>query len=705
MMLRALLILLLSVIGLSPLAAQMPSSPLSSAKLNVPAVLEAESATPAPGQSVTLALRFRPAPTWHGYWQNPGEAGFGMQLKWQLPKGVTAGEPRYPVPSPLMVQGLMNYVFERDYAVLVDVKIDASVAAGTPLPIKLRGDWLACTDEICVPEGDDLSITLRAGNSKDGNEVATHAAKFDQYRMALPVPLDRDARYAITGNAIEIAIDYPANAPLGEVYFFPLTEKLFRYSQPQSAKQVGDRLIIKAAVSRDFAEPITGLLRFGDAQGDVQGLYIRAIPNGKALDTAGAAATPVPIVGGQGAKPAQDAAPPMAFGWILLFAVLGGLILNLMPCVFPILGLKALALAKAGGNERTARRDALAYSAGVILSCVALGGVMLALRAAGQQVGWAFQLQDPAIVLCLALLMVAVTANLAGVFELSSVNSGDSLARQSGMMGSFWTGVLAAIVATPCTGPFMATAMGAALLLPTAPALLLFAGLGLGLALPFLAIAYMPALRQRMPKPGPWLSQFRRAMAIPMGLTAIALLWLLWRMSGGYGLMIGTLACVTLLITLVLSGKYSSLKWAGVLAASMVVGLTVVAGVSLRNAPVESRTATADMLKSEPFSQALLDRYRTERRPVFVYFTADWCVTCKVNEYSVLNTTATQTAFVRSSIVVLKGDFTRRDPAISRFLNGQGRSGVPLYLYYPADSEAQILPQILTRDVMNNLSK
>jgi thiol:disulfide interchange protein len=695
MMLRALLILLLSVIGLSPLAAQMPG-----AKLNVPAVLEAESTAPAPGQSVTLALRFTPAPTWHGYWQNPGEAGFGMQLKWQLPKGVTAGEPRYPVPSPLMVQGLMNYVFERDYAVLVDVKIDASVAAGTPLPIKLRGDWLACTDEICVPEGDDLSINLRAG---DG--VTTQAATFDQYRMALPVPLDRDARYAITGKDIEIAIDYPASAPLGEVYFFPLTEKLFRYSLPQSARRVGDQLIIKAQVSRDFAEPITGLLRFGDAKTQAQGLYIRAVPNGKPLDISGAAVTPVPIVGGQGAKPAQEATLPMAFAWILLFAILGGLILNLMPCVFPILGLKALALAKAGGNERTARRDALAYSAGVILSCVALGGVMLALRAAGQQVGWAFQLQDPVIVLTLALLMVAVTANLAGVFELSSVNAGDGLTRQSGMIGSFWTGVLAAIVATPCTGPFMATAMGAALLLPTLPALLLFAGLGLGLALPFLAIAYIPALRQRLPKPGPWLLHFRRAMAVPMGLTAIALLWLLWRLSGDYGLIIGTLACGMLLITLVLSGKYSYLKWAGMLAASMVVGLTVVAGVSLRNVPVENRTATADTLKSQPFSQSLLDKYRTEKRPVFVYFTADWCVTCKVNEYSVLNTAATQTAFAASRIIVLKGDFTRRDPAISRFLNGQGRSGVPLYLYYPAGGEPQILPQILTRDILTNLSK
>jgi thiol:disulfide interchange protein/DsbC/DsbD-like thiol-disulfide interchange protein len=700
MMLRALLILLLSVIGLSPLAAQLPSSPLLSAKLNVPAVLEAESATPAPGQTVTLALRFKPAPTWHGYWQNPGEAGFGMQLKWQLPKGVSAGEPRYPVPSPLMVQGLMNYVFERDYAVLVDVKIDASVAAGTPLPIKLRGDWLACTDEICVPEGDDLSINLRAGNGE-----VTQGVKFDQYRMAQPVPLDRDARYAITDKDIEIAIDYPANAPLGEVYFFPLTEKLFRYSLPQSARRVGDRLIIKAQVSRDFAEPITGLLRFGDAKGDAQGLFIRAVPNGKTLDISGAGSTAVPIVGGQGAKPAQEGAPNMAFGWILLFAVLGGLILNLMPCVFPILGLKALALAKAGGNERTARRDALAYSSGVIVSCVALGGVMLALRAAGQQVGWAFQLQDPVIVLTLALLMVAVTANLAGVFELSSVNAGDGLTRQSGMMGSFWTGVLAAIVATPCTGPFMATAMGAALLLPTLPALLLFAGLGLGLALPFLAIAYVPALRRRMPKPGPWLSQFRQAMAVPMGLTALALLWLLWRLSGDYGLIIGTLACGMLLITLVLSGKYSYLKWADVLAASMVVGVTVVAGVSLRDAPAEKHTATADALQSEPFSEALLAKYRAEKRSIFVYFTADWCVTCKVNEYSVLNTAATQTAFAASRIIVLKGDFTRRDPAISRFLNGQGRSGVPLYLYYPAGGEPQILPQILTRDILTNLSK
>jgi thiol:disulfide interchange protein/DsbC/DsbD-like thiol-disulfide interchange protein len=702
MMLRALLILLLSVIGLSPLAAQMPE-----AKLNVPAVLEAESATPAPGQSVTLALRFRPAPTWHGYWQNPGEAGFGMQLKWQLPKGVTAGEPRYPVPSPLMVQGLMNYVFERDYAVLVDVKIDASVAVGTPLPIKLRGDWLACTDEICVPEGDDLSINLRAG---DG--AATQAAKFDQYRMALPVPLDRDAHYAITGKDIEIAIDYPASAPLGQVYFFPLTEKLFRYSLPQSAKRVGDRLIIKAAVSRNFAEPITGLLRFGDAkaQTQAQGLYVRAVPNRTAIDTTGAAATPVPTVGGQGTKSAQEAAPPMSFAWILLFAILGGLILNLMPCVFPILGLKALALAKAGGNERTARRDALAYSAGVILSCVALGGVMLALRAAGQQVGWAFQLQDPVIVLALALLMVAVTANLAGLFELSSVNAGDGLTRQRGMTGSFWTGVLAAIVATPCTGPFMATAMGAALLLPTLPALLLFAGLGLGLALPFLAIAYVPALRRRMPKPGPWLSQFRRAMAVPMGLTALALLWLLWRLVGNNALLVGIASSALLIFGLWRFGK-GQRNGKPIFNMPVLLGLAFILytvarlGLVYLPQPEISAKAAPDLLRSEAFSKERLEQYRRDGRRVFVYFTADWCVTCKVNEAAAINREDTKREFAGSAINVLKGDFTRRDPEILRFLAEYGRSGVPLYLYYPAGGEPQILPQILTRDILSNLPK
>jgi thiol:disulfide interchange protein len=392
------------------------------------------------------------------------------------------------------------------------------------------------------------------------------------------------------------------------------------------------------------------------------------------------------------------------FVGILGFAILGGMILNLMPCVFPILGLKALSLAKAGGDERIARRDALAYSAGVILSCVALGGAMLALRAAGEEVGWAFQLQEPRIVLLLLLLMVAVTANLSGLFEIGGIAAGDGLTRKSGLAGSFWTGVLAAVVATPCTGPFMAAALGAALLLPALQALLLFAGLGFGLALPFLAIAYVPALRRILPKPGPWLNTFRKVMAVPMALTALALLWLLWRLSDQMGLLLGSAAATVMLVLLVWIGQRQR-RGGGVLAGILALfALATTAAILL---PRDAVTASSqqDFLDGERFTEARLVELRTANRPVFVYFTADWCVTCKVNEGAAIDRKATAQAFAAAGIVTLKGDFTRRDPGIARFLAQHGRSGVPLYLYYPAGGQAQILPQVLTVDTLTGLAK
>jgi DsbC/DsbD-like thiol-disulfide interchange protein/cytochrome c biogenesis protein CcdA len=687
--LRRILLSLFLLLTAASAQGQLPGAPL-----NVPATLEAESTAPAPGQKVTIAFHFKPKPTWHGYWENPGDAGFGMQLKWDLPKGVSAGALHYPVPEPLIISGLMNHVYEREYAVLVDLDIDKALPVGARLPIKVRGDWLACTRDICVPEGDDLTIDLVVG---DGRVSTTDQNRFDMWRAALPMMMDQNALYAIKGNVIDIAIPFANGAAVDRPYFFAKTEQLFRYAAPQSARRTGNWLVISGRVDKGFDGPITGLLRIGEGQGLSVLAKPGAIPKGGDVVRTQGQNT-------QSEKPDSTVNLGGILG-LLGLAILGGLILNLMPCVFPILGLKALALAKMGGDERRAKVDALAYAAGVILSCIALGGVMLMLRAAGQQVGWAFQLQDPAIVLLLALLMVAVTANLAGLFELGSVNAGDALTQQSGMMGSFWTGVLAAVVATPCTGPFMAAAMGAALLLPVAPALLLFAGLGLGLALPFLAIAYMPSLRRRMPKPGPWLERFRQAMAIPMGLTAVALLWLLWRLLGDKALLVGLVSSALLIFALWSFGKgqrtgkpmFRMPVLAGV---AFLVYIVARAGLDYLPQPEIGAKAAPDLLQSEPFSKKLLDQYRGEGRRVFVYFTADWCVTCKVNEAAAIEREDTKRAFAGNAINVLKGDFTRRDPEISRFLAEHGRSGVPLYLYYPKGGEAQILPQVLTSNML-----
>ncbi len=678
------LLLLMLIVAVRPALAQLPGAPL-----NVPATLVAETLSPAPGQNVTAAFEMAPKPTWHGYWVNGGDAGVGMQLKWDLPKGVSAGELRYPVPQPLIISGLMNYVYERPYALLADLMIDASVPKGTKLNVRVQADWLACTDRICVPESDVLSVELIAG---DGAVTQANRARFDGYRAALPVPLDRQAVFSAHGKFIEIAVPFAATAALDRPYFFALTSDVIDYPVPQSARRVGDWLVVKAGYRGKAVTGISGALRYGDGNdGGAQGLLISAIPG----DVPGGGDLVMTL--GNGSTP-QASGGNANFAVILLFSVLGGLILNLMPCVFPILGLKALSLAKMGGDARAAKLDALAYTGGVILSTMLLGGVMLILRAAGQQVGWAFQLQEPRIVLLLFLLMVAVTLNLLGQFELATVNIGSSLVRKQGAAGSFWTGVLAAVVATPCTGPFMAAALGAALVLPVVPALAIFAGLGFGLALPYLAIGFAPRLRGLLPKPGPWLEKFRKLMAIPMALTAAALLWLLWRLSGDTGLMLGGSAGVTISVLLLFAGRAQ--RSGGMLPPIMAVSVLALAALAVtalpRDAVQRGKSNINAIVSTEPFSEALLDRYRNQGKPVFVYFTADWCVTCKINEANAIQRREVAKAFNAAEVKVLEGDFTSRDPVLARVLTAHGRSGVPLYLFYGSASEPKILPQILT---------
>lgn len=656
-------------------------------ELNVPGRLLAETDRPAPGTSVTLAFLFEPKPGWHGYWENPGDAGLGLQLEWKLPEGVTASKAHFPVPKPLLIGGLMNHVYDDPHAILVDLQIAPALKAGTALPIEVAANWLACTDKICVPQQGRFTVQLVAG---DGAIDAKQRIQFDQWRAAIPVPLDQPARYAVNGARYSIAIPYPVDAPLNRPYFFALTTERIRYAAPQSARRVGDWLVVETE-AQGQAGSVEGLLRIGDGQGLLIRTVAGAIPEG---------GNSVAVLSADSKlTPAGPALP--ALQWLLLGALVGGLLLNLMPCVFPILGLKALALAKAGGDEREARRDALAYTAGVVLSCIALGAVMLSLRAAGQEVGWAFQLQEPAVVFGLLVLMVAVTANLAGLFELPGFTIGGSLARQPGVSGSFWTGILAALVATPCTGPFMAAAMGAAILLPTAEAMLLFACLGIGIALPFLLIAYIPRMRAMLPKPGVWLERFRRLMAIPMGLTALALLWLLSRLSGSGGLLIGGIA-IGAMLALILGYRTVQRQFRKApLALLIAAAVVILSGVQLLPKTVdENGKREAAFPGALPFDAGRLSELRTKGAPVFLYFTADWCVTCKVNEAAAINRDDTVRLFKEKGVKVMVGDFTRRDAAIARFLAEHGRSGVPLYLFYPAQGEVRELPQILTPDII-----
>jgi thiol:disulfide interchange protein len=383
--------------------------------------------------------------------------------------------------------------------------------------------------------------------------------------------------------------------------------------------------------------------------------------------------------------------------YALLGALVGGLLLNLMPCVFPILALKALHLSKSGGDESQARRDALAYAGGAIAGTAALGALLLAIRAGGSAAGWAFQLQDPRTIIVLLLLTTAITLNLLRTFELPV------LAGEHSPSGSFGTGALAAFVATPCAGPFLGAALGTALLLPIYGSVAVFAALGLGLAIPFLMIAFIPLLRDRLPKPGPWMVRLQRFLAIPMAATAVGCLWLLYRQGGPTALLVGLGVAGALALLLVWTGWRQRRGERGGWAAFGVALLLT--GVAATQVPRQPQATARVPLGAEAWSEAAVEKYRAQGKPVFVYFTADWCLTCKANEAAAIDRDATRKAFGKAGVRVLVGDWTNGDPAITRFLESRGRAGVPFYLWYePGNPDPEELPQLLTPGMLSELA-
>ena len=660
------IVMTLALLALHPVA--WAQGAFGGGPAHIAAQLDSESDSPAPGGATTIAFAMTPEPGWHGYWENPGDAGLGMSVEWTLPRGVTVGPLRYPVPETLLISGLMNHVYEGPYAILANLKVAGDVAQGTRLPVVAKAQWLACTDKVCVPESGTLRLDLVAGN---GAVAPASRTRFDAWRMHLPRPLGSQARYTVKDGRLRMAIPLPMEAEARDVHLFALTEGLVRYAADQRVTRKDNQMVIDTAAGEGVKDrPVQAVLRTGDHVG----FLLTAVPG-----------------------PVEEPQPEGQAGAILAAlggALLGGLLLNIMPCVFPILGLKAMSLAKAGGDERSVRREALAYAAGVILTCLALGGLLLALRAAGNAVGWAFQLQDPRIILTLLLLVSAIAFNLAGLFELRPFGGGDGLAGKGGTMGAFWTGALVAFVATPCTGPFMAAAMGAALLLPLAAALAIFAGLGLGLALPFLLLAYIPALRSRLPRPGAWMGRFQKLLSVPMFLTALGLAWLLGQQRGVSGMTIGLGAALLLALLLWwLGARQHGGKGGGLIAGIGALALLAGAAIAL---PTAAPAQAENNATSVAFAVEKLDGLRAAKKPVFLYFTADWCLTCKANEAAAIDRAEVRAAFDKAGVTVMVGDWTNADPAITRFLESKGRSGVPLYLWYAPGKEAVVLPQLLT---------
>jgi thiol:disulfide interchange protein len=675
------------ILALRLLAAVMLFAPaaVQATPNHIAAALVAETPTPAAGARIMLAFSMKPAPDWHGYWINPGDAGLPTRVKWDAPKGLAFGPLQYPVPQPLLIAGLMNYVYETDYAQLVTLDIPKGLAPGTRLPISVTLDWLACNPQTCVPETGTLKTELTIG---DGAVTPAMAAQFDRWRAALPRPLGSPAHFQVANGRFRLEMPLPAAATADKPYFFAATDGVIDYAAPQTVAREGDRLVIETAAKGGMPAKVDGVVRLGPGTGLVltatPGVVAAAKGDGGPAVTAGDAAT--------------------GFLAALGGAILGGLLLNIMPCVFPILSLKALSLARSGTSAGHARSEALAYTAGVVLVCLALGGVILLLRAAGGVAGWAFQLQDARVIAGLMLLVLAIGLNLAGLFELPVISAGSGLAGKEGPAGAFWTGALAAFVATPCAGPFLGVALGAALLLPVPAAMAVFGGLGIGLALPFLLLGFIPALRSRLPKPGAWMDTMRRILAVPMLLTALGLAWVLGRQADVNGMSIGLAAALILALGLWWVGRrqtgFKTGAWWPVVPA-LAVAIALIAIVP-RSAPAQAATVAGSDV---PFSEARLADLRAQHRPVFLYFTADLCLTSKVNEKAAIERSEVTQAFAAKKMAVMVGDWTRGDPAISRFLAAHGRSGVPFYLFYPADGSApRELPQVLTPGMLAALS-
>ena len=501
---------------------------LAQTQQHIQASIVAKSDTPRPGATTRIAIRMTPESGWHGYWINPGDSGVPVEAEWHLPNGVRAGALEQPTPTLLELGGLASYVYEGAFTLLADLAVDRSVASGTALPVKVDLTWLACSDSLCVPERTTLQLALSAG---DGAVDRSRQSLFSAAEAALPSSGRAQGRLEAADGRWAFVVSGARSLNVARTYLFPVEDGWFEASAKQHVTREADGTIrIEVAAPGSAPSPnFTGVISDGR-----QSFMLAGLKPDKAVAPASETATaeeamvsgvPDPATGRETIGSAPESTAPStgdapALKIALMGALLGGLLLNLMPCVFPILSLKALSLARAGVDRRTARLEGVAYFAGSVVTSLLLGAILVGARALGHDIGWSFQLQNPHIILLLMLLSLMIALNLAGLFEMTGISVANRVMGKPGWSGAFGTGALAALVATPCSGPFMGVALGAALVLPTPAALAVFAGLGIGMALPFLLLAFVPALQRLLPKPGAWMETFRRLLAIPMLLPA-----------------------------------------------------------------------------------------------------------------------------------------------------------------------------------------
>jgi thiol:disulfide interchange protein DsbD len=707
---RLLITILALLTSLATQALALESTPAVSARATVSLISDTDAVSP--GTPFRIGLRFRLAPGWHTYWRNPGDAGVAPELDLALPTGAVAGPLAWPAPQRLTEGPLMTYAYTGEVVLPLTITTrprtptPGTPATGTPAPgtsspgdgattIAADARWLVCK-QICVPEQAHFTLVLPAA---DLPAVGLPAADLSAGKppAAHPAPSRQAPLFAATDRRIPRPSPWPAHiaadgtlwlhgaelnaAMVTDAWFIPATAGTIQDAAPQplSTGPGGMTLSLKPGPGFKPAAGLDGVLAVLDRSGQETDVTLSATP---------------------GAPPPELT---IALPEVLGFAFLGGLILNLMPCVFPVLAMKALGMA-AGAAQGRMRGHAVSYTAGVLLAFAALGGVLLAARAAGVAAGWGFQFASPVFVAAMAWLLFGVGLNLSGVFEIGSrlAGAGQHLTARAGHSGSFFTGLLAVLVATPCTAPFMGIAIAAALAAPPAEAILVFLAMGLGLAAPYALFAAVPALGRLVPPPGRWMDRLRQGLAFPMYGASAWLVWVISQEAGPAGVL-GTVAGLVLLgfaawvVGLAQQETGRRRRFAqSVAVAALLLALAVLSGISA--APPAPSPAEAD---AEAYSAARLAALHAEGRPVFVNMTAAWCVTCLLNERVAIASTPVRDAFAARHVAYLKGDWTRQDPVITAFLREHGREGVPLYVYFPpGEQPPEVLPQILTEHIV-----
>jgi thiol:disulfide interchange protein DsbD len=668
---------------LTPLAVATESNVQQSPRATVSLI--SEYAAVSPGQALRIGLRQRLAPHWHTYWKNPGDAGSPPSITFKTPDGAKVGGIAWPGPDRFIIGPVASYGYENEIVFPMPLSVPRDARPGSQLVLEANVDWVVCEKE-CIPEEGKFRLALPVEASARPASAEIQAA-FENADARQPQPSPWRASVSAGESTLQLVVEGEGISPASvrSALYFPDNWGVVDHVADQALTVEEGKLTLATTKGQGYTPgPSAGLLAITDGGGQKRWFELALTP---AAATTTEAPTTLPL-------------------WqMALFAFLGGLILNLMPCVFPVLAIKATAVAgMAGGDRREVRLSGLFYTLGVLAAFMALALALLAVRAGGSAVGWGFHFQSPLFVAAMCWLMLAIGLNLSGVFEIggSLSGAGQGLAQKKGHAGSFFTGLLAVVVATPCTAPFMGAAIGSALVAPVYVSLVVFAMMGLGLALPFLLLGIFPAVAPRLPRPGQWMVTLRQAMAFPMYATAAWLLWVLAQQAGEAGLRMALagLVLVGLVAWLVGLGQHGAKRrwWPRGAALAGMAGIVGLIAALHGAEPVAA--APAQSTQAEPYSAERLAALRAEGKPVFVNMTAAWCITCLVNERTTLSTAAVQQAMRERGVVYMKGDWTNRDPAITAFLQSFGRDGLPFYAFYPAGKEPVVLPPVLTQAIV-----